>query len=80
MALFAEIGNAWIRTVDQQLGLFDQSFDPVLYEQSTGGNPDMLAPHADALGHRHTIVEQLQAHGLWLDWVQDVWQVCSRSS
>ncbi len=75
MTLFAEVGNAWISTVDQQMGLFDQSFDPVQYEQSTGGQPDMLAPKADALGQRHTIVEQLRAHNVWLDWITDVWQV-----
>lgn len=75
MALFAEVGNAWIATVDQHMGLFDRSFDPVQYEQSTGGHPDMLAPTPDALGQRHTIVDQVRAHNVWLGWITDVWQV-----
>lgn len=70
-----EVVEAWIVTIDRQVGLFDRNFDQHgIKEAHNTGDSEALAD--DSLIERVTDIDDLQAHHLWINFMLETWQVC----
>lgn len=96
VALLAEVVDAWLRTAEQQQGLFSRRSDPRAPTETQVADPSSTAPgdpwavsqeagdaqadttHTQAAppGRAHEeVVQQVQAHLLWLAFFWEMWQV-----
>ena len=73
--LMSEMAEAWIATVNNQLGLFDCSFDAKAYKETPAGEAIEERPSDQMQEPQHNIVEATTAHHIWLAFLLQAWQV-----
>ena len=74
IALASEVVEAWIVTIDRQVGIFDRRFDQQAIKQAHNmGDSEALAD--DSLIEVVSDIDDLQAHHLWINFLLETWQV-----
>ncbi|KAK9812698.1 hypothetical protein WJX72_002251 [[Myrmecia] bisecta] len=73
--LLSEVVDAWLWTVDHNVGLFDDSFS-----HKTGPGSGDGRPRDSNLAAGDSIVDGVIAHHIWLSYLLETWQVFSAGS